>query len=130
MVATSSTAETAILLNGSGLVLTTARAPALPPCASKLAPPPSRKAITWVAGSDGSTTAKANSAPPTGRMNVWIVSQIESNQAILSAKNSSSAAVPAAPITHGLASTCSEAKCSGSGSILNFIARPVASTVR
>ena len=128
--ATSSTVETATLLNGSGLVLTTARALALPVWASRLAPPPRMNAIAWVAGSAGSITAKVNSAPPTGRMKVWTESQIESSQRILSAKNSMKAASPATPITHGLASTCSDWRCSGSGRTLNFIASPVASAVR
>src|SRR3990167_8946879 len=129
-VATSSPVETTALLNGSGLTLTTARVVALAPWLSNAPPPPSRKAMTCQAGSDESTSASASSAPPSGRMMLWTVSQIESTQAILSARNSAMVPTTATPSTQGLARTCSAARCSGSGSQAKCIAPPVARMVR
>jgi len=69
-VATSSIVETTTLLNGSGLVLTAARAVDLVAWLASAAPPPSRKAMTCHVGSELSTTASASKAPPTGRTSV------------------------------------------------------------
>ena len=63
-------------------------------------------------------------------MNVWTVSHSVSSQATLSAKNSHNAAKPAIPITHGLASTCRLARCSGSGIAPVLMAMPVARMLR
>ena len=87
-VAISSAVETAMLLNGSGLALTSVRAPALPAWATNAAPPPSRKLAICQAGSPASTIARLSRAPPSGRTNEWIASHALSTQAILSAKNS------------------------------------------
>ncbi len=68
--------------------------------------------------------------PSQFRTIVWTASHRLSSQATLSASSSISAAIPATPITHGLASTCSAARCSGSGTTPQRMASPVAKTHR
>ena len=122
--------ETAALLKGSGLTLTTARVVAFAPWLSSAPPPPSRKAITCHAGSEESTSASASRAPPSGRMKLWTASHAESTQAILSARKSAAVPIAATPRTQGLASICNACNCSGSGSQPKCIAMPVANIVR
>ena len=119
-----------MLLTGSGEVLTSARAPALPAWAMNAPPPPARKAATCHTGSPGSTIASASSAPPSGRIALLMPSHRLSMKAILSAKNSNAAAAPEITSTQGLASTSSAASWSGSAIQPSRIAQPVTKVTR
>src|SRR5467141_5386180 len=85
---TSSPKLNAQLLNGSGLVLTAARALAFVPCEARATPPASSAAPQRHSGGAPPAAAKARRAAAGGRMKVWIASQIVSKYGILSAKNS------------------------------------------
>src|SRR5688572_27949527 len=124
-VATSSAVDTTTFENGSGLVLTKVRAPALPAWAMNAAPPPSRKLPICQAGSPASMMARLSNAPPSGRMKLWTASQALSTQAILSAKNSASVPTPAMASTQLLASTSSACSWSGRATQPNFMPSPV-----
>ena len=74
--------------------------------------------------------ASASSAPPSGRMTEWTVSHALSTNWTLSAKNSASVPIAAAPITHGLARMASAWSFSGSAIQPKCIAIPVTSVTR
>ena len=74
--------------NGSGLALATTRVPAFVKCVLAATVPPSSATIVSTAGDASPSAVSAISAPPSGRMKVCSVSQAESIQGILSAKNS------------------------------------------
>ena len=76
------------LVNGSGLVFAMTRVPALVTCVLPATMPPSSAVRPVTAGEASPSVVIAMSAPPTGRMNVWSVSQMVSTQGILSARNS------------------------------------------
>ena len=88
MTKTSSARLSAQLENGSGLVLATARVPALVKCVPAARVPPRSATRPSTVGLASPSAATAMRAPPTGRISVWTASQSESSQGILSATNS------------------------------------------
>ncbi len=74
--------------NGSGLVLTIARVPALVRWVLPATTPPSSAASAVTVGVAWPSAVIAISAPPTGRMKVWMVSHAVSTHGILSVRNS------------------------------------------
>ena len=85
--------------NGSGLVLATARVPALVKMRAgrERAAQQADEGLQW-RGWRRRACCTAMSAPPSGRITVWTASQTESTQGILSAMNSIAYIASAAPM--------------------------------
>src|SRR5262245_21463103 len=122
----SSTKLSAQLLNGSGLVLATARVPAFETCALIATDPPSSATRPCTNGDASPRAATATSAPPTGRMTVWTASHAVSTHGILSATNSTRYSAIATLITAGCANAWN---CSGNATHSNRAHKPNTATV-
>lgn len=118
------------LETGSGERLRKARRPALVPWVASEAVPAKSEPATSTAGSISPSAASASRMPPAGRMRVWMASHIESNQGILSAKNSMTNIAAAMPMIQGLASAARWVLAAESSTHWNRTASPAMSVVR